>query len=80
MKVLTGKVISDKMQKTAVVAVERFATHPLYQKRIRRTSKYHVRNEAGAKIGDEVKIIECKPLAKTVSWKISQIIKKYVTT
>ncbi len=80
MKILTGKIISDKMQKTAVVAVERFVTHPIYKKRIRRTSKFHVRNEIGAKTGDEVMISEGKPLAKTVTWKINKIVKKYAAT
>lgn len=77
MKSLNGKVISDKMQQTAVVAVSRYVVHPMYHKRFIRTQRYHVHNEIGAKTGDQVKIVECKPYSKTVTFKVSQIIKKY---
>lgn len=80
MKTLNGIIVSDKMQQTVVVSVTRFMAHPMYHKRMRRTSKFHARNEIGAKTGDEVKIVECRPLSKTVTWKVSQILKKYVTT
>ena len=78
MKTLQGKVISDKMKGVVVVAVERFIAHPVYHKRIRRTNKFHARDEMGAKTGDEVMIIETKPVAKTVTWKVKQIVKKHV--
>lgn len=80
MKYLLAKVVSDKMQNTAVVVVERFATHPLYRKRIAKSAKYHARNEIGAKIGDEIKMVECRPYAKTVTWKITEIVKKHAST
>ena len=76
MKVLQGKVVSDKMKDTVVVAVERMVAHRLYQKRIRRTNKFHVYNGMGAKDGDEVKIVETRPRSKTVTWKVSEIVKK----
>ena len=79
MKTLQGKIISDKMKNTVVVVVERFVNHPLYRKRIRRTNKYHARDEMGAKTGDLVKIVEVRPLAKTVTWKVSEIVKKHAT-
>jgi small subunit ribosomal protein S17 len=77
MKTLQGKVVSDKMQKTVVVAVERFMAHPRYHKRIRRTNKFHAHDEIGVSRGDEVKIVEISPVAKTVTWKVSEIVKKH---
>lgn len=79
MKVLQGKVVSAKMKNTVVVAVERFMAHPMYHKRIRRTNKFHSHDELGVKPGDEVKIVETRPISKTVMWKVSEIIKKHVT-
>jgi small subunit ribosomal protein S17 len=76
MKVFVGKVVSDKMQKTAVVLVERLWRHPLYKKTIKRSKKYLVHNELGAKKGDVVKIIETRPLSKRKRWRIVEIIKE----
>ena len=76
MKCLTGKVISDKMAEGAVVEVERVVAHPIYLKRVRKTSKFHAVNEPGAKAGDKVKIGQCRPISKTKSWKILEIIKR----
>lgn len=72
--------MSDKMKDTVVVVVERVIAHPLYHKRIRRTNKYHAHDEKGAKPGDEVKITETRPISKTVTWVVSEIVKKHVTT
>lgn len=73
MKVFTGKVVSIKMEKTATVAVERVVVHPKYKKRFRRTRKYHVHDELGAKIGDEVKFTASKPYSKLKKWKIIKV-------
>ena len=70
MKNLEGKVVSKKMSQTAVVLVVRRRTHPLYQKQYRQTKKYHVQDEIGTKVGDRVKIQECRPLSKTKKWRI----------
>jgi len=76
MKILEGVVTSTKMAKTATVLVERFKSHPLYKKRIRVKKKYHAHDEIGVKIGDRVKIQECRPISKTKRFKIIEVIKK----
>ena len=76
MKRLQGKVISTKMSKTATVLVERMKIHPIYKKRLRVKKKYHVHDEIGVKINDQVTIVECKPISKTKRWKIVEVIKK----
>jgi small subunit ribosomal protein S17 len=70
MKIFEGVVTSTKMKKTAIVLVERFKVHPLYKKRIRVKKKYHAHDEIGVKVGDKVKIQECRPISKTKKWKI----------
>jgi small subunit ribosomal protein S17 len=76
-KVRFGKVTSDKMDKTIVVAVERFKRHPLYGKIIRRTKKYKVHDEHNeCRIGDKVKIMETRPLSKEKRWRLVEIIEK----
>lgn len=70
-RVLQGVVVSDKMDKTVVVKVERRVKHPLYKKFIRRSKKYSAHDENNAaKTGDVVKIRECRPLSKRKSWEI----------
>jgi len=76
MKQFEGLVTSTKMEKTAVVAVERKKIHPLYKKGIRVRKKYHVHDELGVKVGDRVRIIETRPISKTKKWKIVAVIKK----
>lgn len=74
---LTGKVVSDKMDKTVVVLVERKVKHPLYGKVIRKSKKFHAHdenNEYG--IGDVVVISECRPLSRTKTWKVSALVEK----
>ncbi len=76
MKIFEGVVVSTKMQKTAVVEVERIKIHPVYKKRLRVKKKYHVHDELGVKVGERVKIKECRPISKTKKWKIVKVIKK----
>ena len=66
-----GVVVSDKMDKTIIVKIERKIKHPLYKKFIRRTKKYAAHDEANvAKIGDIVRIRECRPLSKRKHWEV----------
>ena len=68
-RILQGVVVSDKMDKTVVVQVERRVMHPVYKKYIRSSKKYHAHDENNAcKVGDVVRIEECRPVSKTVSW------------
>jgi small subunit ribosomal protein S17 len=70
-RVLQGVVVSDKADKTITVLVERRLMHPLYKKFIKRSKRYHAHDEANsAKIGDIVRIRECRPISKTKSWEI----------
>ncbi|GGH40112.1 30S ribosomal protein S17 [Paenibacillus segetis] len=74
-KVQIGKVVSDKMDKTIVVAVETYKKHDLYHKRIKYTKKFKAHDENNtAKIGDVVKITETRPLSKDKRWRLSEII------
>ena len=76
-KTRTGKVISNKMDKTIVVAIEEHVKHPLYHKIIKRTYKlkaHDEKNEAG--IGDTVKVMECRPLSKDKRWRLVEIVEK----
>ena len=74
MKVFTGKVVSTKMKDTATVAVERVVVHPIYKKRYRRIKKYHVHDEIGVKVGQEVKFCASKPYSKSKKWKIIEVV------
>jgi small subunit ribosomal protein S17 len=70
-RVLQGTVVSDKMDKTVVVSVERFVMHPLYKKYIRRTKKFMAHDEDNrCKIGDVVRIVESRPLSRRKSWEV----------
>lgn len=76
-KTRVGTVISDKMDKTVVVAVERMKRHPLYGKTIKRTNKFKAHDEENqCKIGDKVKIMETRPLSKEKRWRVVEIIEK----
>ncbi len=76
-KILKGIVISDKMDKTVVVSVERAFQHPLYKKTIRSRKKYKAHDENNAcKVGDRVVIIESRPISKTKKWKVFRILKE----
>lgn len=74
MKIWTGKVISTKNQKTAIVETERLFAHPLYEKRVKRAKRYSVHDEIGVKEGDMVRFAETRPLSKTKRWKIIKIL------
>lgn len=70
-RILQGVVVSDKMDKTVVVSVERRVMHPIYKKFIRRSKKYHAHDENNTfKAGDTVRIRECRPLSKTKNWEV----------
>ena len=76
-RTLIGQVVSDKMDKTMTVLVERRVKHPLYKKYIRRSTKLHAHDEKNAcKIGDVVSIEQCRPLSKTKSWRLHEIIER----
>ena len=75
-KVRTGVVTSDKMERTVTVAVVRRYAHPVYNKQVTRTKKFKARNDLGAKAGDTVRIMETRPLAKTVSWRVTEIVER----
>ncbi len=70
-RVLQGVVVSDKMNKSVVVQVERRVLHPVYKKYIKRSKKYTAHDENNVcKVGDVVQIIECRPLSKTKTWTV----------
>ena len=76
-KTRTGRVISDKMNKTVVIAIEDHVKHPVYGKIVKRTKKIHAHdenNECG--IGDFVEVMETRPLSKTKRWRVVEIIEK----
>ncbi len=74
-KVQTGVVVSDKMDKTVVVKVDRIVKHPVYNKYIKRSAKYKAHDEQNAcKTGDRVQITATRPLSKDKCWKVSQVI------
>lgn len=74
-KTLEGVVVSDKMQKTIVVAVERILRHPRYEKQIKRTTKFHVHDEQEiGKVGLRVIIQPCRPLSKTKAWTLVKLL------
>ena len=76
-KVRIGKVVSDKMDKTIVVATERLVAHPLYKKRIKITKKFKAHDEENqCQIGDMVKIMETRPLSKEKCWRLVEILEK----
>ncbi len=76
-KVRSGRVISDKMDKTRVVAVERLTRHPLYGKIIRRTKKHKMHDEANeSRVGDIVRMMETRPISKDKRWRLVEIMRK----
>ena len=76
-RTLTGRIVSDKMNKTVTVLVERRVKHPLYGKIVMKSAKYHAHDEKNEfKEGDTVLIEECRPLAKTKAWRVSKLIEK----
>ncbi len=77
---LTGRVVSDKMNKTVTVLVERRVTHPLYGKIMTRSKKYHAHDESNeCKPGDLVTIEECRPISRTKSWRVAKLVERAKT-
>jgi small subunit ribosomal protein S17 len=76
-RTLSGRVVSDKMDKTVTVLVERKVTHPVYGKIIRRSQKFHAHDETNeCHTGDIVLIQECRPMSRSKSWRVAQLVQK----
>jgi small subunit ribosomal protein S17 len=76
-RTLTGRIVSDKMDKTVTVLVERRVMHPVLGKVVRRSKKYHAHSELNEfKTGDLVQIEETRPISKTKAWKVSKLVEK----
>ena len=80
-KILLGEVVSDRMQKSITVKVERRVRHPIYERVIRRSKKYHAHDEHNqCHVGDQVRIIETRPLSKTKRWRLLEIVRRRAGT
>ena len=77
-RTLIGTVVSNKMEKTVTVLVERKVQHPLYGKYVVKSKKYHAHDELGCNEGDKVEIKECRTDSKTVSWTVTKVLEKAV--
>ena len=78
-RTLIGRVVSDKMEKTVTVLVERKVKHPMYGKIMVRSKKYHAHNEGNsAKAGDLVEIIETRPVSRTKTWAVTTVLQKAI--
>lgn len=78
-KTFTGRVVSNKTDKTVSVLVESYKIHPLYGKRVKYSKKYATHDEANeAKVGDVVRIEECRPMSKTKSFRLVEVVEKAV--
>ena len=76
-RTLLGKVVSDKMDKSITVLIERQVKHPLYGKFIKRSTKVHAHDENNeCSMGDVVRVVECRPLSKTKTWQLVEIVEK----
>ena len=76
-RAVTGTVVSDRMDKSITVLIERRVQHPVYGKIIRRSSKLHAHDENNVcKIGDKVTVVECRPLSKTKTWMLQSVDEK----
>jgi small subunit ribosomal protein S17 len=76
-RTITGKVVSNKMDKTVAVSVERKVKHPMYGKYVRKTAKYLAHDEENAcNEGDIVTIAECRPISKNKSWRLVEIVER----
>ena len=77
-KVFLGEVVSTHMQKTVTVKVERRLRHPVYERVVKRSKKFHVHDEhSQCQIGDQVRIIETRPLSKTKCWRLLEIVRRH---
>jgi small subunit ribosomal protein S17 len=80
-KIFVGEVVSNRMQKTITVQVERRVRHPIYERVIKRSKKFHVHDEHNqCQIGDVVRIVETRPLSKTKCWRLLEIIQRRTGT
>ena len=78
-RTLIGRVVSDKMEKTVTVLVERKVKHPMYGKVMVRSKKYHAHNDGNtAKAGDLVEIVETRPVSRTKTWAVTSVLEKAV--
>ncbi|MGE3541741.1 MAG: 30S ribosomal protein S17 [Candidatus Tectimicrobiota bacterium] len=76
-KVLFGEVVSDKMEKTITVRVERRVRHPIYERVVKRSKKFHAHDEHNqCRVGDMVRIIETRPLSKTKCWRLLEVVRR----
>jgi len=76
-KILLGEVVSNRMHKTITVKVERRVRHPVYERVIKRSKKFHAHDERNqCQIGDQVRIIETRPLSKTKRWRLLEIVRR----
>ncbi|OBS10025.1 30S ribosomal protein S17 [Acidihalobacter prosperus] len=76
-RAVVGRVLSDKMDKTLTVQIERMVKHPVYGKYIRRSTKLHVHDEQNSgRTGDTVRIQECRPISRTKSWMLVEIVER----
>jgi small subunit ribosomal protein S17 len=76
-RTLTGRVVSDKMDRTITVRVERRVRHPLYGKIIRRSTKVHAHDEENScRVGDTVRVVECRPISKSKTWRLVEILER----
>ena len=77
-KVLQGEVISSRMHKTITVKVERRVRHPIYERVVKRSKKFHAHDELNqCQIGDIVRIIETRPLSKTKCWRLLEVVRRH---
>ena len=78
-RALVGRVVSDKMEKTVTVLIERKVKHPMYGKVMVRSRKYHAHNEGNlAKAGDLVEIVETRPVSRTKTWAVTSVLQKAI--
>jgi small subunit ribosomal protein S17 len=78
-RTLIGRVVSDKMEKTVTVLVERKVKHPMYGKIMVRSKKYHAHNDGNtAKTGDLVEIVETRPVSRTKTWAVTTVLEKAI--
>jgi small subunit ribosomal protein S17 len=77
----TGTVVSDRMEKTIVVSLERTVMHPKYRKYLKRRSRVKAHDETNqCHVGDQVRIVECRPLSRDKRWRVSEILQRIRTT
>lgn len=76
-RIQTAEVVSDKMDKSATVLIERKVKHPLYGKFVKKSTKLHIHDEKNeCSVGDTVQISECRPISKTKSWTLVKVVEK----